>query len=375
MKGPIRFFGKSLSAFQEIGLLGYFAGFILSLIVAFWKLPEIVFSLILLLPVSFVGMYLLAWIEKIIKGKDDLVFLHHLLFYLIEAALILKFSYKSDLRGFDIMVFGFSVFAGFGRLACFKNGCCHGIPHPLGVIYSDKYLRSSFPKSLINIPILAVQLIESIGIFTLALFELVFISFDIKSGWSFLLFLSGYSILRFFLEFFRADTGRPFLYGFSEAQWTSLGLTFALSISFFIAKLPFLLPLIAFFTILIGMIAAFMIHSKYSAPVRLLRKPENQIEFYEAIRKAFNSASNENGVFFQKLKGAEDLEIGISTITKGQNRKAIYSFSFRNGLMSNLDAQYLQQLILAYRQNSILEKLSERNKGIWILEVTETTNE
>ena len=122
----------------------------------------------------------------------------------------------------------------FGRLGCFMHGCCWGKQ-------SDTWLGLSFPKGspawweqmnagLIretateSLPVIPTQLIESAA--TLALFAVLFSLYPkhhprrgLLSG----LYLVGYAVLRFFIEYLRGDP-RAAVGPFSISQAISLAI-------------------------------------------------------------------------------------------------------------------------------------------------------
>lgn len=113
----------------------------------------------------------------------------------------------------------------FGRVGCFFSGCCYGIPHE-GFL-SFVYETSSNYSTPIGVPLLAVQLIESF--FLLVLFTILLTVFLKKKrvGSCAIIYMFGYSILRFVLEFFRGDGARGFLLNWSTSQWISIAIFIA----------------------------------------------------------------------------------------------------------------------------------------------------
>jgi len=109
----------------------------------------------------------------------------------------------------DISAPSIAIAQAVGRLGCFSAGCCYGKPTdlPWAVTFTD-------PESLarLNIPLHPTQLYESLGTSLIFLF-LIFMrkrkSFEGQLFWFYLLL---YSVLRFFIEFFRGDEirGMPF---------------------------------------------------------------------------------------------------------------------------------------------------------------------
>ena len=121
----------------------------------------------------------------------------------------------------------------FGRLGCFLGGCCFGLPthSALSVIfpggspasYEQAELGLLRDKSLPSLPVHPTQLYEALGCLAIAAWLLLWTQprkrFD---GQVLLAFLIAYAVLRFALEFIRADD-RGVFYGLSTSQWIGLG--------------------------------------------------------------------------------------------------------------------------------------------------------
>jgi len=107
---------------------------------------------------------------------------------------------------------------GFGRLGCFFNGCCYGIE-------TNSFLGMNFPGHEHNI--LPTQLIEAFFLF--ALFALLFLPVFFKkpnfffTDKSAIIYLFGYGVFRFVLEFFRGDAdARAVTLALSPSQIVSI---------------------------------------------------------------------------------------------------------------------------------------------------------
>lgn len=105
-----------------------------------------------------------------------------------------------------------------GRVGCFCAGCCYGLPMepPWGVYFIHSL---SAPGDISFFP---VQLLEA-GC-NLAIFIFLFVKYKDKKtkGEASCFYLLSYGILRFALEFLRADAERGFLFGLSTSQWISI---------------------------------------------------------------------------------------------------------------------------------------------------------
>jgi len=112
-----------------------------------------------------------------------------------------------------------------GRLGCFAAGCDYGCPtdSPWAVTFTSEYAHKVVGVPL-NTSLHPYQLYESLSAFLLCL--VLYWLFKRRSfyGQLFCLYLIGYGILRFFLEFFRGDLDRGFLFDglLSTSQFISL---------------------------------------------------------------------------------------------------------------------------------------------------------
>lgn len=122
----------------------------------------------------------------------------------------------SRLRNYDVRKMlnyvapGYSIFHACGRIGCFFSGCCYGKEATWGLPLWNE------PETL-RIP---VQLIEAIFLLSMTLFLLILE----KKGKSniFEIYLVGYAIFRFIIEFWRGDKLRGIWICFSTSQWISI---------------------------------------------------------------------------------------------------------------------------------------------------------
>ncbi len=120
----------------------------------------------------------------------------------------------------------------FGRLGCFFAGCCYGMPYvgPFSVTY-----HQTLGDTPLNIPLFPIQLLEAVAL--IVLFVLCSVLYrkrtEKNKGKVAGMYAVVYAVLRFFLEYFRGDGVRGFLWNFSTSQWISLFLfAFGLCILF-----------------------------------------------------------------------------------------------------------------------------------------------
>jgi phosphatidylglycerol:prolipoprotein diacylglycerol transferase len=138
------------------------------------------------------------------------------------------------LKGVDLVGMVMPVGLFFGRMGCFLGGCCFGQPCDAGFPLAVRFPGWSDASqeqhehglldlpSLESLPVHPAQLYESFGCLAIAAFLMLVMRprkrFD---GQLMLLFLALYAVLRFVLEFFRADD-RGALFGLSTSQLIGL---------------------------------------------------------------------------------------------------------------------------------------------------------
>jgi phosphatidylglycerol:prolipoprotein diacylglycerol transferase len=145
-------------------------------------------------------------ILKIWEG--GLVFYGGLIFAVITGVIYIKRHNLSLWQIADIFAPSIAVGHAIGRLGCFFAGCCHGRPAdlPWAVTFTD-------PHSLapLGIALHPTQLYEAGGEFINFLILLLLRKRQTFRGEVFWSYVILYSILRFFVEFFRGDAARGML--------------------------------------------------------------------------------------------------------------------------------------------------------------------
>ncbi len=135
----------------------------------------------------------------------------------------------------DLLAVGVPLGHAFGRIGCFFHGCCWGrlsdsalaLSFPAG---SPAYYAHHLPGAARSLPVLPTQLFESAALF--ALFALLYFLYRRLKGFTAAAYLTGYGVIRFFMEFLRDDE-RPSLWGLSSAQLFSVAMV-AAGLAFFV---------------------------------------------------------------------------------------------------------------------------------------------
>lgn len=110
----------------------------------------------------------------------------------------------------------------FGRLGCFFAGCCWGRPAEgcsIAVKFTDSHATTGVPLHQSLYP---TQLIESV--LNLLNFVALMILFKKRkfTGQVFAVYIFNYALIRFFVEYFRGDPDRGYLFGGFKEPFTSL---------------------------------------------------------------------------------------------------------------------------------------------------------
>lgn len=130
----------------------------------------------------------------------------------------------------DILAICVPLFHAFGRIGCFLGGCCYGQESRWGFV-----AQNALVPGLSGVRRFPVALAESL--FCLVLFAVLWRLFRHGRccGELLYVYLCGYPVGRFGLEFLRGDAVRGGFWGLSTSQWVSLALL-AVGIGHFVAK-------------------------------------------------------------------------------------------------------------------------------------------
>jgi len=140
--------------------------------------------------------------------------------------------YRLDaIKFFDIAVPSLALAQAFGRIGCFFNGCCYGIPYDGP--YAIHYPVGAYPPS--GIGLFPAQLTESSFLFILTLILVIVLRKSQNPGFTTGFYLVASGLFRFINEFFRSDP-RGVIGFLSTSQFISL-IVIAFGL-LFIIKIP-----------------------------------------------------------------------------------------------------------------------------------------
>ena len=143
-----------------------------------------------------------------------------ILFYLL-------YGRKRNIKILDIMVIAPACICfahALGRLGCFFDGCCYGKP-------TESWIGVKFP----NLPtkVIPTQLIEMTFLIILGII-LLFLAFKKDFKYTFMIYLGGYGIFRFIIEFYRGDPRGGTFLSLYPSQWFSIVLILFVPLLFII---------------------------------------------------------------------------------------------------------------------------------------------
>lgn len=148
----------------------------------------------------------------------------------------LKKKHLPVLKTADFFMVALPLGHAIGRIGCFLAGCCYGKPThlPWGVAFHD-------PHSLVGQHYLGVHL-HPTQLYEVALNLILFFILHRfykkphKDGAVLALYLIGYALIRFFVEFFRGDYRGGFMLGLSPSQWIALAAAAVAAGLFYVLK-------------------------------------------------------------------------------------------------------------------------------------------
>jgi len=178
-------------------------GFLIGVFIAAWVGAKL-FFLLFSYRVPELLMYSSFWLGGGFVFYGGLIF--GMLFSFVYCVILKKHPYRNLVYYIPSVCYGHAI----GRVGCFLAGCCFGNKCDL------PFLRT---LHIYNHP---VQLYEAAGLLFIGKYIAVYLekSRQIVDGVT--IYLIGYSLLRFILEFLRGDTIRGNYGIFSSSQWVSI---------------------------------------------------------------------------------------------------------------------------------------------------------
>jgi hypothetical protein len=233
--------------------------------------------------IGLVAIPVIAMLEKIVTGQEQLSFYHHLIGALTAIAIFLSIAGQPLLPFLDVLILGAGAVRAIGYFGCLRAGCCHGRPCRWGVIYDDRYTRV-VPSALLGVRLIPVQIVEAFWTTGIVAIGCALIVRQYEPGIGVAWFIITYCSARFFFGWLRWPPNFYFKSGLSQPQWISVALVLlvvALEVS---GVLPFRLW---HAVVLLGLLAAttfLIIERRTRSITRELGHPEHIRELAAALR-------------------------------------------------------------------------------------------
>lgn len=359
--------GRALSAFKLCGGAGLVCAVALGLSLAAEKGLRLWVVALLVLS-SALTFFALAMATKIVANGERLVYYHQEVAVITSAGLLLWLLRQPVLPYLDAQALCVGVFLSCGRVGCLMVGCCHGRPHRWGVRYGAGHAEAGFTHYYVGVRLFPVQAIESLWALCVVVVGCVMVVSGRPAGSALAWYVVAYDAGRFCFEFMRGDAGRPYLRGFSEAQWTSASLT-ALVV---VAELRGLLPLrpwhlgvAASTAFAMAGVAAFR---KYRRPRKHeLLHPHHVRELAEAFETLSGpgEASRDGRAEIRVCRTSRGVLISAGVGVEASTRH--YSLSCQNEVMDEATARILAELICLLGHGPVSGELFRGRRAVFHL--------
>jgi hypothetical protein len=357
-------FRGRLSGFRLCAWAGIFAStslcivLVVQLRLSLWVVPILAICVVL-------AFLVLAMATKIVIGFEKLVFYHHLIFIVATCGLALWLTGQPVLVGLDILTLSLGAFHVCGRIGCLFAGCCYGRPHGWGVSYSREAGTNGFPSYLVGVRLFPIQAVESLWVLGIVVVGSIWLFKGAQPGEAFSWYLLAYAMGRFYLELARGDVERPYLWGFSEAQWTSLLLVSALTLG----ELSGLLVFHAWHFASAGVIAITMIGLAVKG--RIVKAAAHELLLPRHVREvalAIDREQEMNGSAGIKIERTSlGLLISISNLTTAGEHVSLYTLSSAKDELTEDAARTVARLLLQLKPSAASKELIRARPGVYQL--------
>lgn len=359
-------FGQRVSSFHLCGVLGLLLALLLSqaLVLHRGLSPWVMTAL----SAAAVGTFLLlAKVTLLLVGREALIYYHHEIGVTAVAALGLWIWDLPVLAYLDATLMGIGIFLACGRVGCLMVGCCHGRPWHWGVRYTEAHAQEGFTPHYVGVRLFPVPILESLWALALVVMGSAWILAGAAPGEAFTLYVVAYAVVRFFLEFLRGDPDRPFLGGFSEAQWTSLAVILASVAGGLAGWLPFHPWHAAAAVALAGVMAAVALRRRWTpVPRYRLRHPAHVREVAQALSR-FHGPDEEAGDAPEIVSTSQGLRLSGGPLATGSPICSHVALSAEAGGLEDASVQVVAGIVGELRPDWRVEVLAGREPGVFHL--------
>jgi Prolipoprotein diacylglyceryl transferase len=355
--------GRSWPAFQVCGVTGFGLAILLAMMLVMYLglSPLVITGLVAAALMAFLGLVV---VTRIITGEERIIYYHHEIAVMMTAALFLWLTHQPLLPYLDITILGIGAFLFCGRIGCLMVGCCHGRPSHWGVCYRPEHAEAGFAPYLVGVRLFPIQAVESLWVFCIVVAGITFILRGWPPGTALAWYVVAYDAARFCLEFLRGDADRPYLLGFSQPQWISVVLICVVAWAEITGVILFQgWHIMVTAGLILAMIAITLKRRFQRTPRYELLHPRHVREVAEAL-KLVNSTEDKTQnaskwTVFPRSNIPTTLHLACTSlgvqISAGRFRDVAgevhhYTFSYRNGGMTEETARVLADLVLRLLQ-------------------------
>lgn len=363
------------SSYLVCGYIGVLLAVLLatSLVTFLGLSPWVMAAIVLVAVLTFLGLVMAT---KIITGEEKIIYYHHEIAVLVSTSVLLRLLHEPILPYLGVTLLGIGMFLACGRIGCLMVGCCHGKPHCWGVCYGAEHAAAGFPDYFVGVRLFPIQLIESIWVFGVVIIGTVLIANGRSPGESLAWYIIAYDSGRFCFEFMRGDAARPYRWGFSEPQWTSL----LLMCPIIWAELSGVLPLHLWHISAMGGMVLAMISISLSRHSRKTAK--HQLLHPRHIREVAEAVDLVSSLAFQQTTPPErkpackaihlactslGIQISAGKIKDVAGQIDYFTFSSQPNTMTPETANIIAALILQLGYSSTPNQVVQGNPGIYHL--------
>jgi len=211
-------FGSDVPAYLAFGVAGIAAG--AATLTALLAAAQAALALVVIVAVIALAVFVLTGLARQrLLGAEQHALLEDVLLALAAVAGASALLGADVPAVLDATVLAFGVFLVFGRLGCLAFGCCHGLPSGFGVRYHGG-LHEDDP--LTGVRLFPIQLVEAAWLAILTAAGVLVLASGAPAGTALSVWLVGYCVARFVMDFVRGDRHGRRLGPLTGAQLLSL---------------------------------------------------------------------------------------------------------------------------------------------------------
>lgn len=241
-------------------------------------------------------------------------------------------------------------------------GCCHGRPYSWGVCYRREHADAGFASYYVGVRLFPSQAVESLWVLCIVMVGSAYILRSSPAGTALAWYVVMYDTGRFYFEFARGDVGRPYLWGFSEAQWISMLLMCLVVVAECFGILHFQFWHVLAALCVAGSMIGVALRRRFQKTQRYrLLHPYHVREVAEVLHRVANPASNDVQVGCTTL----GIRVSVGEIKGGQGVIWHYAFSQQDGEMTKETAKLLSRLILQLKHPLGSNELIRGNQSVF----------